>query len=292
MEKLDFNYWISNLQKTIVNWGYFVDFDKVFEKADKYKEELKLLSSIIGSDDIENDFENLIDKHPSVVNCLPILIAIRNTESENKIFIRENKDSILELEFDVGQYLTKDKYLKFFINTGLIRLFKDNRITNLNDYILGVEVGMDTNARKNRSGKIMESIVENQIIKAGYQKDKDYFSQMTIKQISKKFNIDLSKVSKNKRFDFVIVVGSNIYAIECNYYGTTGSKIQETWRSYQKILEDSKDIKNFNFVWVTDGQGWASSAKELEEIYYKWEHLYNIKDLEDGIFSKLKNNKL
>ncbi|MBY7704696.1 hypothetical protein JIY74_31390 [Vibrio harveyi] len=109
-----------------------------------------------------------------------------------------------------------------------MKLFEDKRITNLHDYILGVEVGMDTNARKNRSGKIMEAIVENQIIQAGFEKDKNYFSQMTIKQISKKFNINLSKVSKNKKFDFVIIVGETIYVIECNYYGTTGSKITET----------------------------------------------------------------
>lgn len=175
-------------------------------------------------------------------------------------------------------------------------LLQNHIINNLIDYVLGVEVGMDTNGRKNRTGDAMEDLVESYLIKAGLIKDKTYFKELNKSDVEQMFHIDLSGISNQdkteKRFDFVFK-GSlgEIYACECNFYSGGGSKLNETARSYKTLTLEAKDITGFTFVWFTDGMGWTSARHNLEETFDVLDTLYNIKDLEDGIIEKLLNKK-
>ena len=186
---------------------------------------------------------------------------------------------------------TIDEYSKFMRNTGLFDLLENHIINNLVDYIMGVEVGMDTNGRKNRTGEAMEDLVESYLIKYGLVKNKTYFKEMTKTEIEKKFNYDLSKISNNgkteKRFDFVVKIDNRIYAIECNFYGSSGSKLNETARSYKNLALESKQIDEFIFVWITDGIGWNTAKHNLEETFDVLDTLYNLKDLDEGVLSSL-----
>lgn len=171
--------------------------------------------------------------------------------------------------------------------TGLFDLISNHLINNLVDYVMGVEVGMDTNARKNRTGDVMEDIVESYLVKAGFQKDVNYFKEMYKSDIEKMFGLDLSKISNNgkteKRFDFVFVKDNQVYACECNFYGGGGSKLNETARSYKTLALEAKNIPNFTFVWFTDGIGWNSARHNLEETFDVLDTIYNLNDLENGI---------
>ena len=75
-----------------------------------------------------------------------------------------------------------------------------------------------------------------------------------------------------------------IYAIETNFYASGGSKLNETARSYKLIAEEAKHIPNFKFIWITDGGGWKRSRRNLEETFNVLEDIYNIADMEKGIF--------
>lgn len=137
----------------------------------------------------------------------------------------------------------------------------------------------------------MEDLVEAYIVKAGFVKEKTYFKEMYISTIEKKWNINLSSISNTgkteKRFDFIIKTPSTIYAIETNFYNSQGSKPNETARSYKTIALEAKDIEGFKFVWFTDGKGWIPSRHNLEETFDVMEHIYNIKDLENGIITEV-----
>ena len=162
-------------------------------------------------------------------------------------------------------------------------------IQNLVDYVTGVEAGLDSNARKNRGGHFFEDLVESYLIKAGLTKDKDYFKEMYIHEIEEKWGVDLSCISNEgktkKRFDFVIKRPDMIYGIETNFYASSGSKLNETARSYKNIALETKDLTFFKFVWITDGHGWGSARNNLKETFEVLEHLYNIADLEEGVIS-------
>lgn len=187
-------------------------------------------------------------------------------------------------------YSIKD-YIRFMKESGLFNLLQNHIINNLYDYVLGIEVGLDSNGRKNRGGHLMENLVESYIIKAGYKKDVNYFKEMYLKDIEKKWNLDLSEMSGNntstKRFDFVIKTDKQVYVIETNFYSGGGSKLNETARSYKMLAQESKKVDGVTFIWFTDGTGWNSARKNLEETFNELETMYNIDDLENGILENL-----
>ena len=199
-------------------------------------------------------------------------------------------------QFDFGKYLPDGNanyeiYKYFMRETGLFDLLEKHIVSNLFDYATGVETGLDSNGRKNRGGHLMEDLVEDFIQKAGFTKDVSYFKEMYIRKITDKWNIDLSAISNQgkmeKRFDFVVKTPNMIYGIETNFYGSGGSKLNETARSYKTLAWETEEIDGFTFVWFTDGKGWTSARNNLEETFDVMQHIYNIKDLENGIINKI-----
>ena len=284
--KRNFNNWISKFKDSVADWTYYVNFPKVYKNVDSIKIELNLLNSLINSKDIENEFRTLVSKYPEVLKVVPILLAKR--DSEIKI-IDKGKDK--NFDFFNRNY-SIDEYVNFMHKTGLFDLLSTHIISNLIDYVKGVEVGLDSNARKNRTGTAMENIVESFILDAGFIKDVTYFKEMKTSKIRELFGIDLKLESLDeskaeKRFDFVIKTEHKVYAIEVNFYSGGGSKLNETSRSYKMLAQESKEVPNFEFIWFTDGIGWNSAKKKLEETFDVLEHMYNIDDLENGVLSQI-----
>lgn len=285
MAKRNFIKWLETFRASIATYSYYVDFNKVFRNVDSIKIELNILNSLIGSKNIKQDFESILAKYPEVVKCIPVLLAVRSMEipisDENGMFV---------YEFG-GMVYDSSIYSKFMEKSGLFDLMQNHLIGNLVDYVTGVETGLDSNGRKNRGGHLMEDLVELFIKKAGFKKEQNYFKEMYVSDISKKWNIDLSAISNQgkmeKRFDFVVKTDKKIYAIETNFYGSGGSKLNETARSYKTIAIEAKTIPNFEFVWFTDGIGWASAKNNLEETFDVLEHIYCINDMENQVMKEI-----
>ncbi len=285
MMNRNFNDWISKFKTSISDYTYYVDFEKIYKNVDKVKVELNILNSLIGSKNIEEEFQNILIKYPETLECIPLLLAVRSRE----IFVKDEINEYL-FKFDKMVYSIKD-YIKFMRESGLFDLLQNHIINNLYDYVLGIEVGLDSNGRKNRGGHLMENLVESYIIKAGYKKDINYFKEMYLKDIEKKWNLDLSEMSghntSTKRFDFVIKTDKQVYVIETNFYSSGGSKLNETARSYKMLAQESKKVDGVTFIWFTDGTGWISARKNLEETFNELETMYNIDDLDNGILNQL-----
>ena len=287
----DFNAWLSGFRDSIADYGYYIDFEKVHRNVDNIKVELNILNSLIGSRNIEADFENLMRKYPEVLKCIPLLLAVR----ANEIYCQDENGGHL-FQFDFGKYPPNshahyERYKYFMRETGLFDLLENHIVNNLVDYATDVETGLDSNGRKNRGGHLMEDLVESFIQKAGFVKGVNYFKEMYIHQITDKWNIDLSAISNQgkmeKRFDFVVKTPNMIYGIETNFYGSGGSKLNETARSYKTLAWETEEIDGFTFVWFIDGKGWTSARNNLEETFDVMQHIYNIKDLEDGVISEV-----
>ena len=285
MGKRDFQTWLSNFRYSIADFGYYIDFNKVYNNVGAIKIELNILNSLIGSKNIEADFENLIKKYPETLKCIPILLAVR----EYEIFAGENGE--VKLYTFNKQINTIEDYKLFMRKTGLFDLLSNHIINNLYDYVTGVETGLDSNGRKNRGGHQMEDLVESYIQKAGFKRDVNYFKEMYVSEVSRKWNIDLSAVSNQgkmeKRWDFVVKTDNCIYLIETNFYGSGGSKLNETARSYKTIATEMKNVKGAKFVWFTDGAGWKSAARNLEETFDVLDDIYSINDMQNGIMKEV-----
>ena len=285
MKKRNFNKWLENFRDSIASYEYYIDFKKVFKNVNDIKIELNILNSLIGSQNIKEDFENIIEKYPETLKCIPILLAVRKKE----IYVIDVNGEYV-YSFKKRNYPV-EQYSEFMEKTGLFRLLKEHRVNNLFDYVTGVETGLDSNGRKNRGGHLMEDLVESFIQNSGFQKNKNYFKEMYTSEIEKKWNIDLSAISNTgkteKRFDFVIKTDNQIYVIETNFYASGGSKLNETARSYKTITREVNTIEGITFVWFTDGIGWKSARNNLEETFEVLEHIYSIDDLENNIIRKI-----
>ena len=279
--KRNFIEWLGTFKDNISDYKYYINFEKVYKNVEENKVEFNMLNSLLGSKNIEEDFINLVTKYPEVLKCIPILLAVRNMEipamDEEGAFIYNFKKINQNLE----------QYIVFMNKTGLFDLLANRGVTNIIDFVLGVETGLDSNGRKNRGGHLMEDLIEGYLKSEGVE----YYKEMYLKDIEEKWGIDLSALSNNgkssKRFDFVVKTNSMVYGIETNFYTSGGSKLNETARSYKMIAEESKNIEGFKFVWFTDGKGWTSARKNLEETFDVLDSMYNINDVENGIMKEL-----
>lgn len=277
----DFGTWLASMRPSINGYGYYADFRKIYANVEAIKVELCIMNSLIGSKDIENDFKKLLAHYPEIVRCIPILLAVRTSE----IYCQDGDGAF---EYDFGsKSCSEEQYAVFMRKTGLFDLISGHIVNNLIDYCLGVETGLDSNGRKNRGGHQMEDLVEGYIARTGAP----YHKEMYLHDIENQWDVDMSAISADgtstKRWDFVVRTKDAIYVIETNFYASSGSKLNETARSYKMIAEEARQVQGVEFVWVTDGAGWKNARGNLEETFGVMDHIYNIRDLESGVFDDL-----
>lgn len=287
MEQMrDFNQWLSTMTDSIADWTYYVDFPKVYKNVNEIKIPLNIMNSLLGSKNIRSEFLELLDKYPEILKAVPIIVAKRLNDT---ILIKDVEKDFY-FKFNKPNYLPEE-YADFMEKSGVFDLLSNHLVSNLFDYVTGVEVGMDTNGRKNRTGHTMENIVQSYLEQEGFVMGVNLYKEIYQNEVEELFNVDLSAITNegntSKRFDFVIKRDSIVYLIETNFYSGGGSKLNETARSYKMITEEAKTIPNVEFVWFTDGQGWFQAKKNLRETFEVLPYLYNINDLKNGILKEL-----
>ncbi|WP_298635574.1 type II restriction endonuclease, partial [uncultured Mobiluncus sp.] len=236
----DFETWIGNFKDSIATYDYYADWEKIFRQTDSIKVELNILNSLVGSKNIYSDFINLISRYPEVRRVIPILIAKRETT----ISVLDPDDGYRLFDFSAIHLSAQDCAL-FMEKSGLFNLISNRIVDNLYDYVTGIEAGLDSNARKNRGGHLMEDLVESYLKKAGLRCEQDsrkkpdsgtYFKELNTNNLRLwGLNMDpLTNSGKSsKRFDFVVCTDTTVFGIETNFYGSGGSKLNETARSYK-----------------------------------------------------------
>jgi type II restriction enzyme len=275
--------------KGITLWNYFVNWEKVHKNIKPIEKELNLLNVLIGKDDIEKEVYDLIKEYPQVIKAFPFLIAFRSTS----VSILIDETNFIYKDYDFKHRLMSDDDCKdlaiFFMQSGLGDLMKDKKVKNLVDYVTGVEVGLDSNGRKNRGGTLMENIVEKFVKQACDELGYDYMSQANAKKIKEHWNIDITVDKSSRNLDFAINKNGELYFIECNFYGGGGSKLKSTATEYVKMNEYWND-QDITFIWVTDGAGWKSTLKPLREYFDKADYLLNLEMLKDNSLSMILKN--
>ncbi len=264
-----FKHFLSQFSETNATLDYFTDFKKIKSNVNKISIKLNQLNYLIGKENLKEAVNELYQENPNVFEVLDILIAIRKNKKA-KTFNNSGKIVLLDTYFT-----SPEGILEYIDETGLSELFRNKDVTNLVDYVFGIEVGLDTNARKNRGGDNMSKAVSLIFDKAEVFYKKEVNNTIFPEIISLGADV--------KRFDFVIKTKVKTYLIETNYYNSGGSKLNETARSYSDVAPKINQYPNYEFVWITDGQGWFSAKNKLEEAYNIIPSLYNLITLEDFI---------
>lgn len=268
----DFNKFMSQLQETNQTLDFFCDFDKISQNVDNIKLSLCMLNSLIGSTDMRKSVETIWNRDKSAFDVMDILIAVRS-EGKKKVLDSLGNCIVLDSLFD-----SIDGVIEFLDNTGLTDIFQSKKINDLVDYVFGIETGLDTNARKNRGGHVMENMVARIFDQNGISYRQEVYSSEW-PEITKVLGDD------EKRFDFVIETETKTktYLIEVNFYSSGGSKLNEVARSYSDIAPKINSVSGFEFVWITDGIGWKSAKNKLQEAYSIISSIYNLTNINEFI---------
>jgi len=280
----DFNNLITTFKSSIKTWDYFVNWKKVFANGSNLEITLNKLNYLLGKENLKEEFKKLYSSNPDIVKALPVLLAVR--ENKLEVFDKVIKNSEF---FDFsGTEKNPEKYYEFLEKSGLARLFQKDGVKNLVDYVMGVEVGLDSNGRKNRGGSLMEEIVESFIRDLCNKNGFEYLAQARATTIKSKWGVDV-KVDKSERsFDFAVFNPKNkkVKLFEVNFYNGGGSKLKAVCGEFKSLYTELKE-QNIDFIWITDGLGWFTTKRPLEETYNHNEYVFNLNMLEAGILDKL-----
>ena len=264
----DFELFLSQLQETNQSLDFFCDFEKISQNVENIKLSLCMLNSLMGAQDMRKAVETIWNRDKTAFNVMDILIAVRSG-GKKKVINSLGECIVLETLFS-----SVDGVMEYLDNTGLTEIFQQQKIKDLVDYVFGIETGLDSNARKNRSGHVMEGMVARFFDKSGIKYRQEVYSSEW-PEISGVLGDD------EKRFDFVIESSGKTYLIEVNFYSGGGSKLNEVARSYSEIAPKINSVPGFEFVWVTDGIGWKSAKNKLQEAYNIIPSIYNLTNITD-----------
>ncbi len=289
-EEQVFDYFISTLKPSNVLWSYFVNWEKVFKNTKKLEVSLNTFNYLIGKEDFDEEFKFLIKENPKLVKIIPALVVRDGKNKRNfKILVDYNSKKLIYEEYDFDKESITDediaKYLKFVEESGLRALLQSKKVKSLVDYMIGVEAGLDSNGRKNRSGHSMEEIVEFFVADVCKKKGFQYLKEANAKKIKSSLGYEVPVDKSSRRYDFVIDNKKELFIIETNFYGGGGSKLKSTAGEYRNLF-DVLDGK-YSFIWITDGFGWKTTSLPLRETFKHNDYLVNLNMLEKGIFEHL-----
>ena len=272
----DFNLFMSQLKETNQTLDFFCDFDKISAKVAEVEMSLNTLNYLIGKEDLCRGVADIWQRDPKVFETLGILIAVR--DEGKKLVVDDDGNVVLLKSF----FASAEMVVHFLRATGLAEVFISRRIKNLVDYVFGIETGLDTNARKNRSGHIMEGTVARILTENGIPFRQEVYS-FEFPELSSVLGTD------EKRFDFLVETESKRYLIEVNFYSGGGSKLNEVARAYTELAPKVNSVDGFEFVWITDGVGWKSARNKLEEAYNTIPSVFNLTSI-NSLISQMKHD--
>jgi type II restriction enzyme len=286
-----FDAFVQSLRPSLKLWNYFVNWDKVFKNTRELEIQLNLWNFLLGKDDFESHFDELLTKHPDIVQALPALIVRDGAHSQKFSIIQDladlkSPDKMYDFTKPASTSALRSAAHEFVNESGLRRIFAKDGVKNLVDYVLGVEAGLDSNGRKNRSGTSMEGVVGKYLGIFCEQHHLELLPQATPAAIKAKFGFTVPVDKSSRIFDFAVTDRTKLVLIEVNFYGGGGSKLKATAGEYIGLHELIK-APNREFVWITDGQGWMTTLKPLRAAYDKVDFVWNLSQLSENYLADL-----
>ena len=277
MMNKDFDTFMSQLQETNQTLDFFCDFNKIVQNVNDIKLSLCMLNSLIGAPNLRKAVETIWQRDRTAFDVMEILIAVRDRGNKKVIDSKGRCVPLSSFFFDI------DGVMEYLESTGLAEVLQQQKIKNLVDYVFGIETGLDSNARKNRSGHVMERMIAR------------IFTTNNISFRQEVYSSEWPEITNvlgddEKRFDFVVQKNGTTYSIEVNFYSGGGSKLNEVARSYSEIAPKINAVNGFEFVWITDGIGWRSAKNKLQEAYSIIPSIYNLTNIADFLEVLLKTN--
>lgn len=288
-----FGYLTSTFHDNLRQWDYFVNWNKAFSNADKLHRLVEKWDVLIGSDDFDADFRELVSSQPELAGTIPLLV-VRDGSGSTRFSIVSETDAtdwragLRHFDFSkpAATEAQVEQALEFVTRTGLRKVFETGGISSTRDYLLGTEAGLDSNGRKNRGGDAMTAIISRILKDLSAEVGFDFGHELTPVAISKKWGVELEGVPPGRRFDFAVNSRGRVFAIEVNAYGGGGSKLKATAGEYEGLQEQLRGSP-ITFVWITEGAGWKGTNRPLRKAFDTIDYLLNLRLIEDGALEEI-----
>lgn len=279
-----FSHLMNTMRPGVADWEYFVNWNKVFDNTREIEATLNIMNYLLGKEDFDTEFRYLANKYPEIMQMIPVLIVRNGAKSSEYHVVTVNGASLTEEAFKFTKTLPSEdeieNAIRFIKNSGLIRIFNQDGVHNLVDYVLGVEAGLSSNGRKNRGGDAMENVCD--ALLAGMSLD--YIKQASALDIKKRFGNELIGM-EGRRFDFVTKLNEKLFIIEVNCYSSGGSKLDKTASDFRGLQDELKG--QATFVWLTDGHGWHKARNPLRKAFDHNDYIFNIEMINQGALAEI-----
>lgn len=279
-----FAHLIDTLRPGVADWHYLVDWDRVFKNTRDIELQLNKLNYLLGKEDFDDAFRYLVRDDPAVLRAFPVLVVRTSDKNAQYTILSVDGTELRDRSFDFSVTQPTDadidNLLVFIKGTGLIKIFEKDGVKNLVDYVLGVEAGLNSNARKNRGGIAMETVCEALLNNLGC----DYIRQATPKAVFEKYGVKLTG-GEGRQYDFVVKAPNGLNVIEVNCYSGGGSKLDKTASDYRSLQQDLNG--QATFIWITDGYGWRVTGAPLRKTFDVNDYILNIKMVKDGALKEI-----
>jgi len=280
-----FDHLMSTLAKSNRRWDYFVNWTKVFANLQDAEIDLNTLNYLVGKEDAEVAFAELLRKRPSIAGLVPLLVACRQDKFTILSSFQDGRFEHCDYSFRFTGRLSEEEIgqaVDFAKNTGFLEQLSSKRIRSVWDYAVGVEVGLDSNARKNRGGTAMEEILEHFISDICQRRGLEYLAQVSASSVKSRWGVELAVDKSSRRVDFAVRTARQLYLVEANFYGGGGSKLKATAGEY-RTMHDFWTAGGHKFIWVTDGAGWHSTRAALRETFDHIDYVLNLSMVAAGL---------
>lgn len=288
-----FTYLTSTFHDNLREWGYFVNWNKAFDNTAAHLPLIDKWDVLVSAADFDESFRALLSSNPELAETIPLLLVRDGSGTSQFSIVTETVTANWRLgirHFDFSRpALTEadvELALEFVKKTGLVRIFQNGGVCSVRDYLLGAEAGLDSNARKNRGGDAMSSVVSRILSEHTDEIGGEFASEMNSAAIKAKWGIVIDNLNPGRRFDFVVNARGKLLAIEVNAYGGGGSKLKATAGEYEGLQKEMRGTP-LTFAWITEGAGWKTARRPLRKAFGAIDYLLNLRLIEDGALREI-----
>lgn len=146
----------------------------------------------------------------------------------------------------------------------------------LENYFIGVQVGLESNRRKNVGGEAFKQAVKQEL-ELILSELKNEGLNCVLNEEEKIFYID---GVTSKKVDFSLKSKEKELGIEVNFYTASGSKPTEIKRGYTTVNLDLEKV-GVTLAWITDGAGYFDMKNSLKEARDAHKNTYNFKMMQE-----------
>ena len=293
----------EKLLDTNRGYNYYVDWSNI-TGYNKYSVELHAMGVLIHCEEetFYEEFKNLLMKLPSVIELFPFLFAL--SKKERDMVIKKAELKVIGSEIDSKDYEVYqfngntfrnnldeesiEKYYEFFCNMGLKNLFQNLLEKSVQDYIVGVLVGLDSNGRKNRGGAAFELACEPLIKEICQKYNITVLTQKQFQYVEKEYGLMINDTIANRKADFILLnkEQSKCMNIEVNFFNDSGSKPEEIINSYIQ-RQEALNAVGISFCLLTDGRCWKGTTNQLKVGFNEIKYLMNYNLAKSGMLEEM-----